>query len=273
MLRVLFLGQKWLGERCFLSLMDYHNRSVLICGVVTNPRPDTWWGSNAIHTLSNEHGIPCLSNENRNTGAILDLMERSNVTTILSVQHPWILSRKVLECVDYRSFNIHNAKLPDYQGFNACNHSILNGDISFTTTLHWMADEVDRGDIIFESTFSINSCDTARSLYGKANYESFVLFRRLIDHLVSGIPLPRKQISGEGCFYPRHSIDSHRLIQHVVDPVEVDRKSRAFWFPPFEPAYFLSRGKKNYVLPASFFDENKTLRSSPYSDAPGTESR
>ena len=46
--------------------------------------------------------------------------------------------------------NLHNAKLPDYRGHNSISHEILNGETKHTTTIHKIAKEVDRGEILLE---------------------------------------------------------------------------------------------------------------------------
>jgi hypothetical protein len=55
--------------------------------------------------------------------------------------------------------------------------------------------------------------------------------------------------------YPRNALSEHREILNTADEVEVDRKSRAFWFPPFEPAFYRTVGKKYYVVPLRGFSD------------------
>ena len=61
------------------------------------------------------------------------------INMIISIQHPWIISKSILDAVDGFAFNIHFGKLPEYRGHHLGIHSILNGEKTFTTTCHWMA--------------------------------------------------------------------------------------------------------------------------------------
>lgn len=252
MYNVLFLGQKWAGERCFDLLTQRLGSQMRLCGVVSNTSPDVWWRSNRIHRTCVGQRIPFVGNERRNNDAIRELMDSLKVNLLLSVQHPWILPPDILARVNYQGFNIHNARLPEYKGYNACNHVILNQETEYISTLHWLVDLVDAGAVAFEESVPILPEDTARSLYDKALDATEVLFTRLLDCLLEGKPVPRIPIQGEGTFYPRDSINALRQIQDPTDAAEVDLKSRALFFPPFEPSFYLLDGKKVYVLPVGF---------------------
>lgn len=252
MIRILFLGQKWLGERCFDILQKLQSDSVCICGVVSNSSTEVWWQTNTIYQRCLSTGIPLIANDKRNDAAIVSMIAEMNVNTIISVQHPWIIPQESISLVNDRAFNLHNARLPTYRGHNACNHAILNGDQYYTSTLHWMVAEVDAGAIAFEETVEVAPDDTARSLYEKAIESGQMVFQRLLSHLMQRQPIPHKPISGTGVLYSRNSLDHFREIRDITNPEEVDRKSRALFFPPFEPAYYRLSGKKHYVLPANF---------------------
>ncbi len=248
-----FLGQKPIGERCFARLRACAGRIRLV-GAVSNigsDAPYNWWKSDAIHRACMRDGIPFVSNERRNEEALAELIGAHGANAIISVQHPWILSAAILKLVGFRAFNLHNAKLPDYRGYNSISHAILNGDQTYTSTIHWMAETVDTGDIAFEETVAIESDDTARSLYDRACAAGERGFERLIDHLQRGADIPRVPIAGEGRFFGRRSLDALREVVDPGDPREVDRKTRAFHFPPFEPAYCTVDGARRYLIPGN----------------------
>jgi methionyl-tRNA formyltransferase len=170
------------------------------------------------------------------------------------VQHPWILPDKILAQAGFHAFNLHNAALPLYKGHNTCNHAILNGDEIYVSTVHWMVAEVDSGPIALEESVQIAPDETARSLYQKALTSGEIVFRRLLELLLSGSPVPRTPMLGQSVFYPRSSLDALRDITDLPDATVADRRIRALFFPPFEPAYLRVAGRKQYVLPARFVD-------------------
>lgn len=251
--RVLYLGQKLIGEKCFEILRRSEGQAFRICAVVSNDSDDVWWQSNLVFLQCKREDIPIVSNNTQNNNAIASFIDNYEINLILCVQHPWILPPEILSRVNYHAFNLHNAKLPDHQGHNCCNHAILNGDRYYTSTIHRMADTVDMGDIAFERTFEIQPTETARGLYEKALAAGEDVFQQLIECLLKDNPVPRKLVKGKGNYYTRNSLVEIREIMNIHDTQEVDRKARGLYFPPFEPAYYSLAGKKHYILPREFY--------------------
>lgn len=246
------MGQKWLGENCFNLLNKELDNEFQLCGVISNQTEDVWWRSNKIFTFCVANNIPFVSNNRRNNEKILNLIKKLNINMIISVQHPWILPHNILSTVEFNAFNLHNAKLPEYQGNNSCNHAILNGEKTYTSTIHWMTENVDDGVIAFEKTINILPDDTARSLYQRSIISGGKIFQKLLYFLKNNKTIPKKKIVGTRRYYARNSIEEFRKIKNIFDWMEVDRKSRALYFPPFKPAFYSIQGKRFFVLPKKF---------------------
>ena len=247
MTRVLYLGQKPIGERCFELLLDAGG--IEVAGAVSNPEASAWWGSAGVRERAEAEGIPFLANTERAEDEIEAMIRDRGAEALVSVQHTWVLPGRLLDAVDGRAFNLHNAPLPEYKGYNAANHAILNDERRFAATVHWMAEEVDAGEAAFVESFPVPDGVTAAELYELAADAGLRAFARLVDALARGEEVPQEPLRGESRFYPREAIDELRLIADPGDPDEVDRKARAFHFPPFEPAYFLVDGEKRHVAP------------------------
>jgi methionyl-tRNA formyltransferase len=251
MRRILFIGQKIFGEAAWLKLRKAEGK-YKIAAVCSNASAEAvWWRSNRIYQSCGS--VPFIDNSDRNEQALIDAILRYDINTLLCAQHPWILSDAVLEAVNYNALNFHNAKLPKYRGCNAINHALLNGDGQFTCTVHWMIDKVDLGDIAFEVTFDIAPDETSLSLYAKCHHGGLRLFDEVISRLERMGEIPRRQMPAGGRFYPRKSIEPLREITGL-SAEEMEVKSRAFFFPPFEPAYFRIGGRKSYVLPGNLVE-------------------
>lgn len=245
MIKILFLGQKPVGEDCFDILLQ--NKDIEIIGVVSNVDSQTgWWGTNNIYKKCISEGIPILSNKKRNEEEIIELIEEKRPNYLLSVQHPWILPSNILELVNYQAINLHMAKLPDYKGWNSFSHAILNEEKEYGVTLHWIVEEVDAGAIAFEKLFLINDDDTAKSLYLKAHEVSLYLIRLLCSALISKQKIQKKAMPNNGSFYGKDSLESIKNINSagVQSLKEIQKIARACYFPPFEPAYFMCGNNK-----------------------------
>lgn len=202
-----------------------------------------------------------ISNSKRNEETILNWIKVYNMNTIISIQHLWILSPEVIDAVGGYAFNLHNAKLPNYKGHNVLAHEILNDEKTHTTTIHWIAPEVDMGDIAYERTIDIDPDETAQSLYKKSIYSSVLVMKSLIKDLGEGIEPPRKPIisedgssSSRGNFYKKGDIEGLRIVNSHE---EENRKARAFYIPPYEPAYYEIDGIKHPLKPPEKVEEMK----------------
>ena len=207
-------------------------------------------GSAAVREQAGRAGIPFLANVVRAEQEIANLIDRTGADTLISVQHPWVLAESLLQAVSMRAFNLHNAPLPSYRGHNAANHAILNGELEFAATIHWMAPEPDAGPIAFEERFSIREDETRLAPCTHARPRQ--VSRLSVASLMRWQRGPRFRavlLYEGGALYPRDSLNGLRRIEHPEDLEELDRKARAFYFPPFEPAYVVVEGRKLHVVP------------------------
>lgn len=249
-MRVLYLGQKPIGEACFDICCHNENDKFKIVTAVSNKESkNTWWKSNRIYERCKQNGITFIDNRRPNEDIILQTILEKNIDMIISVGHKYILSAEILNAVNQNAINMHLAILPDYKGNYTYNHAILNEEKEYGITIHWMSEKVDQGDIIALPRFNISSKDTAYSLYNKSIELGLTTFGRIIGMLAAGQQLPRIKMNSGGCFYGRKSLDGKREIPSDADPNTIQKMSRAFYFPNFEAAYFVIGEMKYYVLP------------------------
>ncbi len=193
--------------------------------------------------------ILSIDNANRNVNQIEQAIVENNINLLISVQHPWILPASTLDLVGKYAFNLHNAKLPDYKGYNSISHAILNNDTDYTSTIHWMDPEVDKGDIAYEASVRILPDDDALSLYLRSIDSSMDIFNIFLKDMAAEIAPPRKPMGDGGMFYPRGLASTYKDITNVTDTAEWDRRIRASFFPPFEPAYVKIKSRKYHLIP------------------------
>ena len=247
MSRVLFLGQKPLGERAFEMLQA--RPDLTVAGVCSNAEATgTWWGSSQIQ-MDCPEGIPFLDSSAVTESRLLNMMEACRPDVLISVQHPQIIPPTAIEVIAGRAFNLHLAPLPEYKGFYGVNHAILNGDSTFGATLHWMTNELDGGDIVAKPMFPITPEDTALTLYRKAESKALDAYEVFLDRLVDGAPISRTPQLEPGRMFGRNSLDGLQRIDDPNDDAEVRLKVRAFHFPPFKGAYIEENGRCRYLSP------------------------
>ena len=244
-MNVIFLGQGKLFYHCLNALLDnefsddYH----LKC-IVTSKE----FYANLSKKYSLQEQITFIPNSSRNEDFIIEAIEKLEVDVLISVQHRWILSEKILSKLNGNSFNLHNAKLPEFKGYNSISHVIYSNASKHFVTIHKIEPEVDSGSIVAESEIEVSSDETALSLYKKTIPAAKVLFVRFLS-LLSDSSLVLKPHLGRGSFYSKNSLDDLRVLKFSDCEETLCRKVRAVYFPPYEPAYFLKNEQKLYCLP------------------------
>ena len=239
-MNIIYLGQKRIGGLCLSKLFNQINydHSGDVSYIIGDPE---------IYKRASNLGIPCSMNNKRHEDQIFNVIERDKIDVILSVKHPFILSEKVINAVGGRAYNLHCGKLPEYQGWNACTHSILNEENSFTVTIHRIAPKVDTGDIILTQEFVIGDSDTAGSIDSNATICGVNIFEKLIDLLKKNTDLKGTPQTGVPYFYDR-SLHKEMSI-HIGAAKYMARMARAFAHPDHSPTFFEYNGIKYGVKP------------------------
>ncbi|MFC4451032.1 methionyl-tRNA formyltransferase [Halorussus aquaticus] len=258
MITIGYFGSHPLGETC-LELLYEHDETE-VSAVVTYPEGyDSWW-SGSVREVATDLGYPVISTENEDR--ILDY----EIDYIVSVYYPNILGEELLSHPSEGALNLHQAELPRYRGSNVFSHAILNARADdhwkYGTTIHFMAEEVDAGDIVDRKFVDITETDTARSLYEKTREKSVELFKETIPKIVSGevhdMRISQEEFEGEQYFYPKSSLDGEKEIPLKElckgDFETVYDKIRALDFPPFKPSYTVVNGQEIHLTLNSYED-------------------
>lgn len=257
-MRILYLGSGQIALRCLQAILLRGDRHTL-CGIV---------GPESLRdALDDQDDVIYLelNFSSRQERRLLEIIREVCPDVVLSVQYPWILSSDVIDALNGRVINLHNAKLPDYRGHHSISHALLNGESTYTSTLHWIAPEVDRGRCIDTETIGIQPGDTAYSLWSKTIHSCVALVERLLDgaRVVESIA-DGVVIGNGGKFYSNKLLDSLKRVSTDASIDRIDLVARACHFPPHEPAYLEVNGRKTYLLAGTY----RYLASAPMSIVP-----
>lgn len=259
MTSIAFFGSHPLGVACLDRLADADDVSVEM--VVTYPLDEDSWWDGSVHERALDHGYPVA------TVGAADCVFELDIDYIISVYYPNILDEEMLAHPTLGALNLHQAELPRYRGSNVFSHSIMNARADdhwrHGTTLHFMAPEVDAGDIVDRNFVPITEADTARSLYERTRSASIQLFEQTLPAIVSGavtdMATPQSQYEGKRYFYTKDSLDDIKEIplsklRGADEPTELEIYDtvRALDFPPHEPAYTYLDGRKLYLTASDY---------------------
>lgn len=252
---VALFGSRPLSRACLKLL--HEEPEIDVEAVVTYPEEHDGWWEGSLRSTAEDYGYPVVEES--------EIFEY-DIDYIISVLYYNILDAELLDHPTHGGLNLHQAELPRYRGSNTFSHAIMNARQDdywkYGTTLHFMSEEVDEGDIVSRNFVDITEDDTSRSLYEKTEQASIELFEEQLPNIVSGkvheMRTPQSEFDDETYFYQKTSLDGEKEIplEELTgeESLAVYDKIRALDFPPFEPAYTKIDGKKVYLTKTSYED-------------------
>lgn len=178
----------------------------------------------------------------------LDLLHSLAPAYIICVHFPYLIPRAVLQIPKVGVLNLHPALLPYNRGWHTPTWAILEGT-SYGATLHFMAEELDVGDIVHQKKLNILPEDTADTLYSRVKLLEMEVFRGAWPSLLTG-SLPRmQQDSNSGTFHRRKELLTPKIQEIKLDEIVrtgdlIDRLRALTTNRIDEAAYFVLNGKR-----------------------------
>ena len=140
-----------------------------------------------------------------NEKQLFELIKATKPDYVLSIQYPWVLSFELINKINGKILNLHNAKLPDYRGHNCISYEILNEETIHTSTLHWIEEEVDRGKVVKTKDIKIEINDTAYSLWSRSIESALTMLAEWFESLSGQSVLPVGiPVIGRGHYYKKN---------------------------------------------------------------------
>jgi methionyl-tRNA formyltransferase len=109
---------------------------------------------------------------------------------------------------------------------------------------HFVDERFDTGDLVAVERFPIAADETAFSLDVKSQEHLYGVFAGVMDRALRGEDLPRNP-QGDGRYISRADFEQLRRIRPGDD---VERKVRAFWYPPHPGATVEVEGRELTVV-------------------------
>jgi methionyl-tRNA formyltransferase len=136
--------------------------------------------------------------------------------------------------------NFHPAPLPDLRGLGGYNVAILEGMREWGVSCHFVDEGFDTGDLVEVERFPMDpDSATAFSLDLESQERLFGLFQRVMRMAMAGEEL-RRTPQGSGRYV---DADEFERLRRVRPGDDLDRKLRAFWYPPYPGAVVEVNGR------------------------------
>jgi methionyl-tRNA formyltransferase len=226
-----------------VALLELLNRGWDVREVVAEELEQPWLPGPSLFETARAHNIRVVPRQE-------ELISR-NVDLIISYMFRKRVKSPTLERARY-PINFHAAPLPSYGGWAFYSVAILEEAISYGCTCHIMDEGFDTGPLVKVREFEIDcKVETALSLEKKSQLEMVQLFREVIQNFeIHGTIEGKNQDESKMRYLTFDEFNNLKEIKINDSADEVDRKARAFWYPPFNSAFIeMPSGMKVEIIP------------------------
>jgi methionyl-tRNA formyltransferase len=191
---------------------------------VVAPEPDRWTREpQRLDLAARRHGLPLVGDED------LYADPPASVDLVVSFLYWRLIREPLISLGRIGCLNFHPAPLPDLRGLGGYNIAVLEGMREWGVSCHFVDERLDTGDLVEVERFAIDpDAHTAFSLDLESGERLVGLFARVIERALAGEELPRKP-QGPGRYVSREEFERLRVVKPGDD---LERKVRAFWYPP-----------------------------------------
>ncbi len=262
MVRVIFAGMPEMGPIC---LAELYNAKKNIVGVIMPPKNNMAL-YNAMYNLAVDMGYEPISYEKRmDEPDFIEKVRSKNADIAIVASYNKKFPKVLLDSFKIGVVNSHPSLLPMYRGGNPYFYPILNNDKATGVTLHFMDENYDTGDIIFQQTVPLLPYETMGTLFNRTNFIFAQSHVEMVTFLEQGNTLPRKP-QNKTDKYPKGDMILEQRgdtrINWTNDASFVERFIRAC--NPFLGALSFYKGNP-IKFHAGFYDIDKKTK-----EAPGT---
>lgn len=220
-------------------------RRVEVVAVVAPPEAGRADDSQRLDLAAVGHGLELTTDDE--LYACAEAGDLADVDLVLSFLFWKRIRSPLIELGRIGCLNFHPAPLPDMRGMGGFNVAILEGFERWGVSGHFVDEEFDTGDLVRVDRFPIEPAATALSLDVESQGRLLALFEDVIDLALAGEELSRTP-QGGGRYVSKEEFEEMRKVPPDEDPEALDRRIRAFWYPPYDGATIEVAGRTLSVI-------------------------
>lgn len=255
-MRAIYMGK---DKRSALGGLDHLLAQGVEVVAVVAPNSEAAAEGDSLAESARRHGIPLRTDEElyRMIGGETTDPEVSleSIDLVLSFLFWKRIRRPLIELPRIGCINFHPAPLPDFRGLGGYNVAILEALDRWGVSAHFVEETFDTGELIEVRRFEIDPAEeTAYSLERKSQGHLLELFRQVIDRAVEEGRLEGTP-QGPGRYVDRDEFKRLRRIRPEDGAEDIERKIRAFWYPPHRGATVEIEGREYTLVDDRLLEE------------------
>ena len=266
MSRAIVFAYHNVGCRCLSVLLAHGVEVALVVTHRDNPKETIWF--NSVAELAALHGLTVITPDNPNTPEVVEQIRALQPDFYFSFYYREMLKRELLEIPKLGALNMHGSLLPKYRGRVPVNWAIIKGETETGSTLHYMTEKPDNGDIVAQQAVPILPNDTALEVFQKVTVAAEMALDHCLPDLLAGKAQAVKQDLSLGAYFGGRKAEDG-VIDWSQDAQSIHNLVRAV-APPYPGATTQLMGKSLRILqtlvtgctvsevtPAFYVKENK----------------
>jgi methionyl-tRNA formyltransferase len=247
------------GVRCLRVLLARGVRVPLVVTHQDNPNENIWFGS--VSRIAAEQGIPFITPDDPNAQDIVARIAALRPDFLFSFYYRLLLKAPLLAVPELGALNMHGSLLPKYRGRVPVNWAIIHGETETGTTLHYMTEKPDNGDIVAQTAVPILPDDTGGEVFDKVTVAAELTLYHALPGLIAGTAPRIRQDLSRGAYFGGRKPEDGR-IAWSQPATQIHNLVRAV-APPYPGAYTDVGGHRLVVQRTRVVDAEKRQDAAP----------
>jgi len=249
-MRVVFMGRKPDSIKALDFLIE---QGFEIACVVAIPKNEVVIWKRRLWDYAESKNIPVT--DNNGIYRMINQGRLKDIDLVISYLYPYKVKKSLLSLPKIGAINFHPSPLPELKGLGGYNVAILEDFSYYGVSAHFMSEEIDSGDIIKVRRFPIDAKkETTLSLEKKTRPYLLNLFYEVMLDIKRHKELKAMPQKG-GRYINREEFERMKVIKPDDTKEVIDRKIRAFFYPPYEGAIIKIDGKKYTLITKELMEE------------------
>jgi methionyl-tRNA formyltransferase len=218
-------------------------------------------GAGDYQTLCKKFKIQLHQISNINEPSAVALLHELKLDLVFVLGWTQILKPETIRTAKIGMIGAHASLLPHNRGRAPVNWALIRGETITGNSLIWLAEHVDSGDIIDQTTINISPYDTCDSVYQRVAISNKEMILHVLPKLAAGERVGRPQISVNEPLLPgRQPKDG--LIQWVADSPDVYNFIRGLT-RPYPGAFSWLNGQRWLIWQSALLPNNSVTDAHP----------
>lgn len=190
--RVLFVG---IPDMAYICLDGLKMAGVNIVGVLGPKKNHPTY--DGFKNFAENRGLNFIQYDKLDDPNFIKKIKDLNADIAVVCSFNYKIPKVLLESVKDGFINVHPSLLPKYRGPNPYSVVLLNGEKETGVTLHFMNEEFDTGNLIFQMKMNISEVETMGTLFNRSNILALDMLLETLRHYEKSPIESFKQPEGE----------------------------------------------------------------------------